>query len=76
MTGASLKPTCGNCRYAAPVPSDLTQIECKGVPPTPVALPHPQGVQISPIRPRLPRTEPACALHKAVVLIEHPAGVA
>jgi hypothetical protein len=68
--------TCGDCKFARPIREDLTLIECGGIPPTPIAFQVPQGVQINLMRPRLKRAEPACALHKALVLIEHPAGVA
>lgn len=69
--------TCGDCAFARAIPADLNQIECGGVPPTPVCFGFQQvSVQLTKasraaapgqpiikcVPPVLPRTYPACAL--------------
>lgn len=61
--------TCGGCRYAKLL--DIGEIECGGVPPTPVMLGVRQGLagqsepMIGLFRPRMPSTMAGCALWKA-----------
>lgn len=58
------KPICGGCEFACPVAENLTLIECRGIPPTPVLLgADPRGNPVvNLMSPRLPRTSRACAL--------------
>lgn len=64
--------TCGSCRFGPVVAPG--QVECKGVPPTPVVIGMGQNMagqpamQIELMRPRLAATEPGCALWKAKTL--------
>lgn len=67
---ASLPPhRCGNCWYAVDHPSDAGQIECQGLPPTPLlagATQNPVTGEVRPnillFRPHLPRALRRCAL--------------
>lgn len=62
---------CGNCEFAQTVKEDLKVVECHGAPPTPAIMGMgPQGPAVGLLRPRLPRSEAACALHrrKAAIL--------
>lgn len=58
--------TCSNCRYAKFL--DIGQIECGGVPPTPVMLGVQQNIAGQPepmialFRPKMPSSMAACAL--------------
>ncbi len=64
-TTTSIVATCGNCRFRQNVVEDLQILECHGLPPTPVIMGMGQtGPAVGLLRPRLPRTEKACALHK------------
>lgn len=77
MDQLSTAPTCGSCRYGRLVKEDLKQVECGGVPPIPAVMGMGQaGPVIAVLRPRLPRTEPGCALHKPAVALQYPAGAA
>ena len=54
---------CGNCLFSAPVPNDLTVVQCRGAPPTPAIVGMgAQGPQIALLRPHVERSMPACAL--------------
>jgi hypothetical protein len=56
---------CGNCEFAHMVPEDFKVIECRGLPPTPAIVGMgPNGPAIAVLRPRLPRSEAGCALHR------------
>jgi len=42
---------CSNCRFARPDPrKNIQNRECWAMPPTPLALPHPQGIEIRFVR--------------------------
>lgn len=67
--------TCNDCYFARALQSDLTQIECGGVSPTPVCFGFqqtaPLALQKGPpqpvlkcVPPVLPRTYPACAMFR------------
>lgn len=72
MSELIIKPkTCGTCAFSRPLPHDLLQVICGGVPPTPCIAGGQQtvaGVQfhIELLRPQMSRAEPACALWKTV----------
>lgn len=60
-------PTCGNCFFGHGV--DVGQVECRGLPPTPIPMPARDAVgniamTIQMMRPRLPTTLAGCALHR------------
>jgi hypothetical protein len=60
-------PTCGNCRFGARV--EINVVECRGVPPTPVAMLGQDAVgrptmAVQLLRPRLPSSMEGCALHR------------
>lgn len=62
------KATCGTCRYHQSTP-DLTQVICKGVPPTPCIIGGQQTVagmsyQVELMSPHMARSAPGCALHR------------
>lgn len=61
--------TCGNCKWAQANPQNMQNVDCYGVPPSPLALPHPQGVQIQFVRPMMARGERACSLFKTKLLV-------
>lgn len=68
-------PTCGTCHYGRVVREGLAIVpnatECGGVPPTPVIMGQgPGGAAIGLMRPRMSKTEPACALHRPKLAIE------
>jgi hypothetical protein len=68
--------TCGTCKYARRNPADLRQVECGGVPPTPVVMGQERNqlgqvnMAIQLMRPVLPATEPACGLYKFKPLLD------
>lgn len=62
--------TCGSCRFTDPIKEDLTLVHCMGMPPQLLGIPTPQGIQISPQRPRMPRSHPRCALYERQLAVE------
>lgn len=58
------KPTCGSCRFTAPL-HDLTKVVCHGAPPSAqIVGMTPAGPQIAVLRPNVERADPPCALHQ------------
>lgn len=57
--------TCGNCKFRVPMQNDLKISECYGMPPVPMAIPTPAGIQIGATTPRVDVTRPACSLYQS-----------
>ena len=54
---------CGNCLFASPLPQNLKDVSCGGMPPTPVIIGmSAQGPQIALMRPQVDRHLKPCAL--------------
>lgn len=73
MTPIDQPKTCGSCKFGKRV--DITQVECRGVPPTPVVAGQQRNalgqvnMAIQLLRPVLPAQEQACALYQFMAQI-------
>lgn len=60
--------TCGQCYFARitkETSHDLTQRVCRGAPPSAIAIPHPQGVQIRAFYPPVTVSDEACGAFRS-----------
>jgi hypothetical protein len=68
-----MSEVCGNCKFHDPIPEDLSQVGCRGLPPNVVLVPARVGqtmdMQFHMKRPAMPRNERACALWKPIILL-------
>lgn len=68
MTAIIQPATCGSCKFGKRV--DITQVECHGVPPTPVVAGQQRGplgqvsMAIQLLRPVMPAMDDGCALYQ------------
>jgi len=73
MSANEVLKTCGACLYARMTDAkDLTQMICRAAPPSVIALPHPQGVQVRAFYPPVAVDDEGCGMHRARLMVGEP----